>query len=1627
MRRKILTKLLSSLLTFLLVFTPNLFITASVAYAASPTVTVNTPNGGQTLKGGSSYDITWTANDADGADIVTISLDYTTDGSSFTPITTDGLNDGTQSWTVPSIDSSTVQVRVTATDNEGTPNSTSDLSDAVFTIDSTAPSQPSITSVATDNKINNSEKNAIHVVGTAEADSLVTVTLTDSATTVKTGTQQLAGGATAYDVTIDGTTATALVDGNIDVSVTSTDPATNVSTAQTSIVTQDTVLPTLSSSRVTAANTITLIYSEAVTTVTGDYTNVTVGGVARSITARSGSGTATILLTFDGAASATSATGTMDISTSVVDSSGNAFAGAAGQALTDAQSATISTVDTTKLDGSYNAGTVIDFVVTYSEAVTVTGTPTLALNSGGSASYASGSGSTALTFSYTVAGGDNSSDLGYSATNSLSLAGGTIRDASSNNADNTLPATATFTGAHAIVIDTTVPTVSSVNSTTTNGSYKAGSVIAITINFSENVTVTGTPQLTLETGATDRTADYASGSGTSTLTFNYTVQAGDTASDLDYVANNSLTLNGGTIQDAATNNATLTLASPGATNSLGNNRALIIDTTAPTVSNITSPLADGSYKAGQIVNVTVTFSETVTVTGTPQLTLETGTTDRTINYSSGSGSTTLTFVYTVQAGDTSSDLDYTGTTALTLNGGTIQDAATNDATLTLPSPGASGSLGNNKALVIDTTAPSLPVISSVATNNLINSSEKSAIVVVGTAESGSTVTVTLTDSASTVKSNTGTATGGNYSITIDGTTATAFVDGNIDVSVTATDAATNVSSAQTSTVTLDTVAPTLSSVALSSNNVLSALFGKVGANVTVGFTASEAINTPSVSFSSGAVAVNGTPTITNPSGNDWSAYYVANSADTEGAVTYSISFSDLAGNAGVAVTSGTGSVTFDRTNPTATGTPSTTTPTNSTSQTWSWTAGTDALAGVLQYVWSVVDSLSQAVANGTTSSLSTGTSLTQGSYTFSVQTQDTAGNLSTASTGSLVVDTTNPSISADNSSAVVWQTTNPTITLSVSDSGGSSLVASKVRYAWDSTADATTGTVFTNGTTFNVPSEGTHVLNLYAEDNAGNSATFAGTYKIDTVAPTGSITAPSNNAYSNINPVFTASASDVTSGVGSVKFQYKTNAAGSYTDLNTDTNSTYDAVWGGTTLVTNTVYNLRVVITDAAGNTTNSSVISFTYDTTLPTITASTVLPLSGTSTNQTPVFSFDTSETSTCQYNLDSAGYLTMSTTGATSHSHTPGTLSTGSHTVQFRCTDLATNVSLVTSSTFTVMSGTGSSLDGSSSSPSFDSGVAGEAALPGGVTTINLSSSTNIDLTDGLDGTFNATPTIGGSAVNLNNPVSVGGQNVTLTQSVTLQSGTDGTAITMTNTGFSSASLIIPDGTTVLAPAGWNGQMSAPNGAVESGATPSGFSIGGVAYEFGSTNTVLLFSTPVSVILPSVTGQVVYRAAGDSSWTEITNTCGGTFASPTAPVFPGECKISNGTDTKVYTYHLTSFAQLNGASCKTDCATPIAPFTGGGSNDSWQSLAYSGTTMSSNRSQEVVVLGSSTGDSYKENSDEMGEVKAVETTQESQMPSSMEAVAEKAKENRALIAAAVAAILVSGAGAYYYTRKRD
>ena len=231
-----------------------------------------------------------------------------------------------------------------------------------------------------------------------------------------------------------------------------------------------------------------------------------------------------------------------------------------------------------------------------------------------------------------------------------------------------------------------------------------------------------------------------------------------------------------------------------------------------------------------------------------------------------------------------------------------------------------------------------------------------------------------------------------------------------------------------------------------------------------------------------------------------------------------------------------------------------------------------------------------------------------------------------------------------------------------------------------------------------------------------------------------------------------------------------------------------------------------------------------------------------------------------------------------------------------------------------------------------SFDSNVGGQADLPAGVTGITLNNNTELDLSAGVSSSVENSLEIAGGWQSLSNLTTgdlenkdlsgdqiVGGATVKVEKAVVLQSGTNTEPIHLSNSDLSNVDVEIPDGTTVLAPSGWDGKITPPKTGSNSGSAPSGFSVGNTVIEVGSSSGVLLFDRPVTVLLTGVTGKVGYKPAGSTTWVEIATACGGTYETPTSPTFPGECYISNGTDTKIYTYHFTSFASLNTSSSNT------------------------------------------------------------------------------------------------------------
>jgi large repetitive protein len=329
-------------------------------------------------------------------------------------------------------------------------------------------------------------------------------------------------------------------------------------------------------------------------------------------------------------------------------------------------------------NGYYKAGDVLTFTVNYAENVVVTGTPYLdvILNSGNvKANYVGGSGTNALTFGYTVVNGDMDLD-GIALGTDVQLNGGTINDPAGNTGLTTLHGIAATSG---IFVSTTQPTVT----LTSTEPAVLNHAITCQVTFSEAVTGFTATDISVTNGTVTAlsTSDNITYNITVTPTTDGTVTIGVPAAVAQSVAGNN--------------------------NQASNTRSFTYDITKPTVTSVAVP-ADGFYKAGDQLNFTATFSEPVvldTTSSKPFISVTIGATNVNAVLSSAT-TTTLTFTYTVVAGD--EDLDGITVGSLSLNGSTIKDVAGNNATLTLNGVGSTANVKVNTDIPsVTLSAPSI--------------------------------------------------------------------------------------------------------------------------------------------------------------------------------------------------------------------------------------------------------------------------------------------------------------------------------------------------------------------------------------------------------------------------------------------------------------------------------------------------------------------------------------------------------------------------------------------------------------------------------------------------------------------------------------------------------------------------------------------------------------------------------------------------------------------------------------------------------------------------------------------------------------------------------------------------------
>ena len=346
--------------------------------------------------------------------------------------------------------------------------------------------------------------------------------------------------------------------------------------------------------------------------------------------------------------------------------------------------------------GVYRIGDDVQVTVTFSENVTVTGSPQLELAIGfntRTAEYESTAGS-AATFSYTVAEGDSDSDGISIGANKLTLNGGIIEDAADNDANLAHNALAAQDGHKVDGVPPRLRGMKFASSTDgSDGAYSAGEELFIVAEF--NTDESGQGPIRGSSSAKvkfDLDGEEKALSWDWSLRFNdtrkyvayfaYVVQEGDLDSDGPTINANAIDLAGGFIRDAAGNDAVLTHRGVAA------GSRFIVDAVAPTVSSIeitSDPGDDDTYGSRDKIEVTVTFSENmifpISITCSddvvhcePELELDIGGTARTAAYRSHDGAEAI-YAYTVQGGDSDDNGISIGANKLTGWPSEIRDAA----------------------------------------------------------------------------------------------------------------------------------------------------------------------------------------------------------------------------------------------------------------------------------------------------------------------------------------------------------------------------------------------------------------------------------------------------------------------------------------------------------------------------------------------------------------------------------------------------------------------------------------------------------------------------------------------------------------------------------------------------------------------------------------------------------------------------------------------------------------------------------------------------------------------------------------------------------------------------------------
>ncbi|VEL96022.1 Ig-like protein group 3 [Alteromonas sp. 76-1] len=522
---------------------------------------------------------------------------------------------------------------------------------------------------------------------------------------------------------------------------------------------------------------------------------------------------------------------------------------------------------------------------------------------------------------------------------------------------------------------------------------------------------------------------------------------------------------------------------------------------------------------------------------------------------------------------------------------------------------------------------------------------------------GSTVTLTVTDSAGNTQTFTATVQG-DGSFTAD--VPAGLPEGDYSVTATATDGAGNSASVTENGGNIDTTAPSITIDAQGlGNDATPSISGTTDLN---------AGDTVSISVTDNA---GNTQTFTATVLNDgtYSADVPADLA--EGSFSATVTATDDAGNSATAIDN---SGVIDTAAPTITldaqGLTNDATPTIS--------GTTDLSAGNTVNI-SVTDSLGNTQTftaivqvNGSFSA-DVPVDLAQGDYTAEVTATDDAGNQNTAIDNNGIIDTTPPVINLDpvasgnDATPILSGTTDlpegATITLVVTDAGGN--------------VQNLTATVNADGSfSVEVPSalvDGDYDVTASANDAAGNSTTVTDSGNVNTSAP--DITLDALGQTNDATPLISGTTN---APVGAVVTLTVTDSAGAVQTFTTTVQGDGTFSASVPSNLAEGSYTVVAEVDDSAGNTGSDSETGGVIDTTSPTIDVTEL----GIGNDATPTISGTTDQpvgsTVSITVTDDAGNVQTLSATVQSDDSFSvevPATLAEGNYTVQATVVDEAGN----------------------------------------------------------------------------------------------------------------------------------------------------------------------------------------------------------------------------------------------------------------------------------------------------------------------------------------------------------------